>query len=334
MTLSDDNGWNAVFNVPKGSGEYYIKEDAVTKDGYTITTSYRVGTGVETSGTSENISSAGSTSAIIINNAVKDAALSTVAIIKTDMRCVPIPAGNKAKFRLTILDAGIDFSGVNVDGQVPGAVKTVDYEGNNVTFVGLPDGNYLLEEIMAPAGYTAAGAIYFMISGGSVQFDTTRVNSYASIDEHGNLLVLNERSGSVGPIKPTPTPSTPTITPSHTGSETTVTTTTQPEEEKPTEEETTAPEETEIPEETTVVEEEDNSEDTTAESDGSQDVPESDDDDDRTSSTSKETSTMTSTDTDDDNPHTGKEAGITALLASGLVTVAAARKKKKGKKGK
>ena len=334
MTLSGDNGWNAVFNVPKGSGEYYIKEDAVTKDGYTITTSYRVGTGVETSGTSENISSAGSTSAIIINNAIKDAALSTLAIIKTDMRCVPIPAGNKAKFRLTILDAGIDFSGVTVDGQVPGAVKTVDYEGNNVTFVGLPDGNYLLEEIMAPAGYTAAGAIYFMISGGSVQFDTTRVNSYASIDEHGNLLVLNERSGSVGPIKPTPTPSTPTITPSHTGSETTVTTTTQPEEEQPTEEETTAPEETEIPEETTVVEEEDNSEDTTTESEGSQDVPESDDDDDRSSSTSTETSTMTSTDTDDDNPHTGKEAGITALLASGLVTVVAARKKKNGKKEK
>ena len=335
--LTAENGWKASFDVPKGSGDHYIKELAVTKDGYTITTSYKVGTGAGTNDTSENISSAYDTTVSIINDAVKNPERSAVAIIKTDKSGNIIAAGNKAKFRLTVLDAAADLNGVTVDGRVLGAVKSVDYEGNNVTFVGLPDAYYSLEETEAPAGFIKAGAIYFFITGGAVQFDTTSPNDSAAIDEYGNILVLNDRENNEI-IRYVPgRPSTDTTTSAKT--ETTVTTTkaetTVPEttvKEKTTSsasEETTAPAK-KTAEETTVVTEKTNAAETTVTVVKAPEKPDTDED--RTSSTSRETHTESST--DDENPHTGKEVGLTALLASELAVVVIAKKKKNGKKDK
>ena len=334
--LSIDNGWKADFTVQKDSGEYYITEVAVSKDGYTITSEYKVGTGETTSGKSSDISSSSDVTAVITNNAVRNPVVSEITIIKTDMNGNPVAASNKAKFRLTVLSDGVTLDGVTVDGELLGAVKTFDYESNSVTFTGLLDGNYTLDEERAPIGFISAGTVKFNITAGKVQIDTTVVNTFAAIDGNGNLRIMNKRIPDVPTIPTNPViPQYPSETTAPTPGNT------------PVPEEITNPDDTEeqddttVPEEITAPEDIPDSDDDTDEDTDTDETEEADNtypDNPKTPDNDKNTGSAESNQTNvfssDDNPHTGKEFGVGVLLVSELAVLLISRKRKNGRKDK
>ncbi|MBQ3138232.1 MAG: Cna B-type domain-containing protein, partial [Ruminococcus sp.] len=187
--LDTKNNWQNTWNdLPAQSATgtryyYYAIEDTVKKD-YTV--SYK-----------GNSMPGGADGTIIVVNTKEEphppAGPSEILIKKTDMSGTNEVEG--AEFKLTISgNEPKNFDGVKV-GTVDGKGKTELTFSGSQTIKGLKDGTYVLEEKVAPDGYTVVSKFTFTLSEGKVT-DTSAVTSgdVTIADDGKTLIVLDDIS--------------------------------------------------------------------------------------------------------------------------------------------
>ncbi|WP_175460957.1 SpaA isopeptide-forming pilin-related protein, partial [Ruminococcus flavefaciens] len=99
-------------------------------------------------------------------------------------------AEGEVEFTIKASGSGATLKGVSINGgEELGDVKEYKFSGLTSTFTGLKDGEYILVEDTAPAGYSVVSEFKFTVKGGNVESVESTTNGRSYKDEKGNIVV-------------------------------------------------------------------------------------------------------------------------------------------------
>ncbi|WP_081373553.1 SpaA isopeptide-forming pilin-related protein, partial [Ruminococcus flavefaciens] len=99
-------------------------------------------------------------------------------------------AEGEVEFTIKPNGGGATLKGVSINGSEElGDVKEYKFNGLTSTFKGLKDGEYILVEDTAPAGYSVVSEFKFTVKGGKVENVESATNGRSYKDDNGNIVV-------------------------------------------------------------------------------------------------------------------------------------------------
>gem|GEM_PF-1719718 len=201
VTEAEFDGNNATFEYLK-AGKYSL-EETTAPNGYATVTKFTFE--VDDNGKVTNVSKTTNGKSYIgpDGEIVVEDNQSTVTINKKALGGEELPAeAGAATFVLKAEETGLNLGGVTVStGETAAAapalgedVTAYTFTGNNITFTGLKNGKYSLEETAAPNGYTVVTKFNFTIDNGKVKEVETATNGNSKKVNDTTIQVEDARS--------------------------------------------------------------------------------------------------------------------------------------------